>query len=516
MDFACFANLSLSGTWKVLEKLVYYRQWFPAESTILTKYIFKTRVQGANQRLKMLPLMLSRSSIHAVLSLWTVVVLSCSIFSGTAANSFEWNTARNRISVDIDGWQLGQLLQKITDSTDWQVFVEPKTQFTRPLSSRFKGLPIGEGFRRLFGDINFALLPQRNQPPTLYVFKTSVDDATQRIMPQKRDDDRIRNELVVRLKDGSEGDIDAMARQLGAKVTGRIDSLGVYRLLFGDDNAAQLARDGLTNSADVDLVESNYSIPRPAQAESVPISSIPSLNIRAGSVPDSSRVIVALIDTPVQANVPYNDFLLPEIKLAGEATLGTLVPTHGTSMFEIIMTGLSQSQEKNSVSPVRVLPIDVYGNSGSTSTFDVAKGIVTAVDQGASIVNLSLGSSATSTLMQNVIQQGSDKGVVFVAAAGNQPTTQPTYPAAYAQVIAVTAGTRSGDIAGYANYGSFVDAVAPGGSLVHYSGSSFYISGTSAAAAFISGTAAGISANTGAPAIQVRSAISDVFGVGRK
>jgi len=119
-------------------------------------------------------------------------------------------------------------------------------------------------------------------------------------------------------------------------------------------------------------------------------------------------------------------------------------------------------------------------------------------------------------MLQNVIQQGDKNGVVFVAAAGNQPTSQPTFPAAVPEVIAVTAGTRTGEIASWANFGSFVDVIAPGGSVVHYSGGSFYISGTSSSAAFISGVAGDIIANTRATAPEVKSAISAVFGIEKK
>ena len=83
------------------------------------------------------------------------------------------------------------------------------------------------------------------------------------------------------------------------------------------------------------------------------------------------------------------------------------------------------------------------------------------------------------------------KRILFFGAAGNQPTGNPTYPAAFPDVVAVTAGDRQGNIAPYANYGSFVDAIAPGTSLVDYQGQSYLVRGTSAATAYVSGTAAG-------------------------
>src|SRR5256885_3943343 len=54
------------------------------------------------------------------------------------------------------------------------------------------------------------------------------------------------------------------------------------------------------------------------------------------------------------------------------------------------------------------------------------------------------------TLFRSIIKSAAAQHVLFFAAAGNEPTTEPSYPAAYPEVIAVTAGTRDGAIASYA------------------------------------------------------------------
>ncbi len=141
---------------------------------------------------------------------------------------------------------------------------------------------------------------------------------------------------------------------------------------------------------------------------------------------------------------------------------------------------------------MRILPVDVYGNKEMTSTFDVANGVYQAINAGANTINLSLGSSGDSPFLHNVIKAGAAQNILFFAAAGNEPTTDPSYPAAYSEVIAVTAGTKDGSIASYANRGSFVDLAAPGTSVVVFNGQSYYVQGTSASSAFTSGLAAGI------------------------
>src|SRR5262249_4065229 len=145
---------------------------------------------------------------------------------------------------------------------------------------------------------------------------------------------------------------------------------------------------------------------------------------------------------------------------------------------------------------VRILSVDVYGDSETTTSYHVAEGIVKAVEKGATIINLSLGTDGDSSLLRQVIQDAHDQGIIFFGAAGNQPVTTATYPAAYAQVVAVTATDNQGNIAPYANYGDFVDIAAPGTVVVSYKGNSYLVTGTSASTAMVSGAAAGLTEKT--------------------
>src|SRR5258708_24297628 len=106
-------------------------------------------------------------------------------------------------------------------------------------------------------------------------------------------------------------------------------------------------------------------------------------------------------------------------------------------MAETMLRSLQDSHKGNP--SVQILPVDVYGPNASTTTFDVANGIVQAVNGGARIVNLSLGSDGDSTFLHNVIQDVSKQNIAIFAAAGNQPVTTPFYPAAYSEGAAVTA-----------------------------------------------------------------------------
>jgi thermitase len=136
--------------------------------------------------------------------------------------------------------------------------------------------------------------------------------------------------------------------------------------------------------------------------------------------------------------------------------------------------------------------VDVYGPSETTSTFNVAQGVALAINGGANIINMSLGSTGDSSVLRDIIAQGEQQGIAFYAAAGNTPVTTATYPAAYPGVIAVTASGDNGQLASYANHGSFVQMMAPGDNVVGFDGQSYLVEGTSTATAFASGMAAGL------------------------
>jgi hypothetical protein len=155
-----------------------------------------------------------------------------------------------------------------------------------------------------------------------------------------------------------------------------------------------------------------------------------------------------------------------------------------------MLYALSQAPDSAKGTPVRILPVDVYGNAENSTTIDIARGISQAISGGAQIINLSLGGDSNSRLVQEVIKAGHEQGIVFLAAAGNEPTTAPTYPAAYPEVLAVTATTRGGQLASYANRGDFVDVAAPGTSLVPFQSRPYLVVGTSAATANASAVAA--------------------------
>ena len=95
----------------------------------------------------------------------------------------------------------------------------------------------------------------------------------------------------------------------------------------------------------------------------------------------------------------------------------------------------------------------VRDGSTEATKFDSAQGIVWAVDHGADVINLSLSGPADSPLQSEAVAYATARGVVLVAAAGNDGSEELQYPAAYEQVIAVAASTERDRLAAFSTRG---------------------------------------------------------------
>jgi subtilisin family serine protease len=169
-------------------------------------------------------------------------------------------------------------------------------------------------------------------------------------------------------------------------------------------------------------------------------------------------------------------------------------------MAQTILRSLSAHLPETDGTTVRLFPVDIYGGQPSTSTFDLVQGLHLAAEKGPQILNLSLGGDIDSPVLHEIIRHLRQQGVLTLAAAGNQPTTDPFFPAAYDEVLAVTAVDPSGQIASYANRGDFIDLAAPGSDLVQVGDQFFVGNGTSHSAAFLSGAVAAYVSSSTSPA----------------
>jgi len=138
---------------------------------------------------------------------------------------------------------------------------------------------------------------------------------------------------------------------------------------------------------------------------------------------------------------------------------------HGTHVAGIAAAATNNARGTTGVGyHSEVLSLKVVDAEGNGTDTDVAEAIVYAVDQGAQIINISLGSYEYSFAEQDAVNYAWRHGTLVVAAAGNDGNNlQPNYPGALSKVMAVSAVARTGVLAQYSNYGPMVCIAAPGG-----------------------------------------------------
>jgi serine protease len=114
-----------------------------------------------------------------------------------------------------------------------------------------------------------------------------------------------------------------------------------------------------------------------------------------------------------------------------------------------------------------LMPLKVLSAEGGGTVTDIAEAIRYAADNGADVINMSLGGGGDADVMREAIDYAYKKGVAIVAAAGNANDSSAAYPSRYPNVIAVAALDAAGGKAPYSNFGAGVDISAPGGSTMN-------------------------------------------------
>lgn len=170
---------------------------------------------------------------------------------------------------------------------------------------------------------------------------------------------------------------------------------------------------------------------------------------------------------------------------------------------------------------IRFLAVKVCGGAlGLCNAAGITNGIIWAVDNGAHVLNLSLGGGAPSTATQNALQYALNNNVLPVCASGNDGAGTVSYPAAFPQCMAVGSSNWSDQRSSYSNYGPQIEVVAPGGDLSNSQPHSLilasyfsndtsyaYLAGTSMATPQVAGLAALLRATGLTSAADIRARI---------
>lgn len=282
------------------------------------------------------------------------------------------------------------------------------------------------------------------------------------------------------------------------------DSLAAYGDLFNDIPQADLEQNGIV-----------FTPPTPDPALTPPLTRYAGfgkgvlawLGLDNRPLAWGKGVTVAIIDTGIEDHPALQGIKIQHIDLRQQQDVPAgsgVYAGHGTAVAALVA---GNNEVIQGIAPMAdLLDIAVMDGNGNGDTFTLAEGIMTAVEHGARVINMSLGSYADSYVLRQAVSYALDSGVIMVASTGNDGLDQIMYPAGYDGVIAVGAIDALEQRLAFSNYGAGLDIVAPGYEVLSAWSDKGYtmFSGTSAASPFVTGTIAALLSET--PGLSAKSA----------
>ena len=280
------------------------------------------------------------------------------------------------------------------------------------------------------------------------------------------------SEMLVKFKIGKEQKGNEEIRKIGAKIKERLGTIDVSRLKLPKGLTVNKAVKTLSKSNVVEFAEPNF-IQRPVWTPSDTSYDkqwgLKKINAASGWGIHTGRqsTIIAIIDTGVDLDHPdLQSKLVQGYDFVDNDKTPDDDGGHGTHCAGIAAASSNNKRGVAGVCPnCSIMPIRTLGPDGGIAS-DTAKGIIYAADHGAKVISMSLGTYQLSSTIQDAVSYADGKGVLIVAAAGNDNVSTPHYPAYFNQCIAVGSTGPSDAQSDFSNYGAWVDVAAPGENIL--------------------------------------------------
>ncbi len=274
--------------------------------------------------------------------------------------------------------------------------------------------------------------------------------------------------VLVKFKPG----VDEVARQMvhrkhGGVVVGEIAGLGIQVVKVPPGKALGKVRDYGREAAvefcEPDFVAYALEVPNdPYFGEQWGMTKVEgpeAWDVTTGE----SAVRIAILDTGVDQD--HEDLMAKIVSNKNFSTSNTVDDRygHGTHVAGIAAAATNNGKGVAGLGyDCAIMNVKVLDDKGSGYYSWIANGIIWAADNGARVICMSLGGRSGSSTLQSAVNYAWSKGVVIVAAAGNNGNSNPVYPAYYSNCIAVAATDQNDAKASWSSYGSWVDVAAPG------------------------------------------------------
>lgn len=295
---------------------------------------------------------------------------------------------------------------------------------------------------------------------------------------------------IVQFKPGtSEERMLQICREAGAAVETSIPQINAHVVEAFDDKA-------ISEFSEVALIEPDHIATVGKTPDDTDfnqqwgLNKIQALQAWEATYSDSS-IKIAILDSGIDSSHPdLSSKIVAENNFTDSPSLAD-VYGHGTHVAGIAAAVTNNSAGIAGVAcEASLMNVKVLGDDGFGPYSWIAQGIIWAADNGANVINMSMGGHIGSAALEQAINYAWEKGVVVAVAAGNNGSSEPSYPAFYEKVIAVAATDPDDCLCPFSNYGDWVDVAAPGSTISTLPGDKYGVmNGTSIAAPFVSGLA---------------------------
>jgi len=327
----------------------------------------------------------------------------------------------------------------------------------------------------------------------------------------------VKGELLVKFKDDvSDSDQNTVLKGNGAKVAEEIKKIKVKRISV-PEKAQDNVREALLKSGKFEFVENN------GLAEGSLVPNDPNYarqwHLSKIAAPAAWDISTGLASVPVAIIDSGADPAHPDLSsslISGYSFLTNTTDTRDTYGHGTATAGTAAAIGNNAIGvsglamKSSIMPLVVLDSSNYASYANIARAIIYASDQGVRVMNISIGGTSSSLTMQSAIDYAWNKNAIIFAAAGNNNSNVPIYPAALNKVIAVSATDSADNRSSFSSYGAWIDISAPGTNIYTTLNGGSYggYNGTSFASPLAAGLAALIlSVNSGLTNVQVENII---------
>jgi hypothetical protein len=439
-----------------------------------------------------------------------VLVLSVFLLSflmPRTCGAFVVQVKGDRLTVNVEKEPLQEILLRLSDS-GIRVQIDP--QVNPSVTASFENREVQKALESMLKGLDHVLIWESGQGPSgpvpklaeIQVFRPGQKDlikplrkvTTLSIARNPKDGSfYVKDEILIRLKPGDDpSELLKLLQETGGILVGRYPELGIYRVRLppGSDVPALVEEIGKRGWAGI--AEPNYAYPVPSGARELDWGR---LKVSYGDAsPHPKGIPVAVIDSGLRADAGLDKFVLASLDALNPDKPISDTGGHGTQM-ALIASGVVKpiGVKGESAAQTPIIAIKAFDDNGFTSNVLLMESMDFALKNGARVMSLSWGSETKSEFLSEALELADSKGLIIVGSAGNEPTGEPLYPAAYGAVIGVGALAPDGNAWERSNRGDFVDLYAPGfASLpVGNKGEPGIYAGTSISTAFTANRIAG-------------------------